>query len=414
MKLSQYECKVQANKLSAGQTRDIDALFREAKWWYNAVVTSADVFKFDYKATHVDVRLHDGTFETRELRYLHSQMKQDLCKRAMTAVKMMSSKKKKGAKVGTLKPTRCVNSIPLRQLGHSYKFPSPGRVKVGGIRGALRVRGIGRIPAGVEWANAKLLRRPTGLFIVFVVYQNMAAVAPTAILGCDLGVKTGLTFSNGIEVDTSIPISAPIKRAARRVSRSQLGSKNRARMRAAFQKAWHQHKERVKDTRNKILFATREYAVAVQDDNILGWLSLWGLKVQSNGVGAIKQGWKQKPSSYFVGRFVRTTSVCRFCGQLLSVGLDDRVLQCPSCGHAEPRDLSAARAIGFIAAQNQPAGRRPLPLETKPSTRMLAYLKGVPHIRARLVDEGKEAPRCLAAEPSRVPQSTTTLMVCPE
>jgi hypothetical protein len=45
----------------------------------------------------------------------------------------------------------------------------------------------------------------------------------------------------------------------------------------------------------------------------------------------------------------------------------------------------------MIAAQTLPVERRLMPLETKPSTSMLSYLQGIPHIRARLVDEGKEA-----------------------
>ena len=130
--------------------------------------------------------------------------------------------------------------------------------------------------------------------------------------------------------------------------------------------------------------------MAIQNDNIAGWQRLWGLKVQSNGIGAIKQGWKQNPSSIIIDRFVRTTRVCRECGLLLEMGLNDRVVNCPGCGHTEPRDLSSARAIGMIAAQTLPVERRLMPLETKPSTSMLLYLQRLPHIKARLVDEGKK------------------------
>jgi putative transposase len=391
LKLSQYECKVQHNKLSSGQERELTLMFREAKWCYNAIVTSPDVFKFDTKIKSVGVHLKSGIIQVRAFKVLCAQMKQDLQNQAKSAIKTLSTLKKRGKKVGALRPVRALNSIPLRQYGVTYRVVGTNGLKVAGITGKLRVNGMSRIPPDVEWANARLVRRPTGLFVIFTVYENKTAPCPASILGCDLGVKTGLTFSNGIEVDTAIPVSENIKRACRKVSRTLLKSKRRLQARSRLQKVCHHHKERVKDTRNKILYITRGYAVAIQDDNVAGWQRLWGAKVQSNGVGAIKQGWKKNPSSIIIDRFVRTTRVCRECGLLLHLELTDRVINCLGCGHVEPRDVSSARAIGMIAAQTLPVERRLMPLETKPSTRMLQYLQGLPHIRARLVDEGKKA-----------------------
>jgi putative transposase len=392
MKLSQYECKVQGNKLSATQEREIALLFREAKWLYNAIVTSPDVFKFDTKIKEIGVRIRDGSTEVRPLSVICAQTKQDIHNRAKTAVKTLATLKKMGRRVGRLKPVRVVDSIPLRQNGYAYTVTGTHGLRIAGISGKLRINGLSRIPDDVEWANARLVRKPTGLFVTFTVYEDRVAPEPKSILGCDLGVRTGLTFSNGIEVDTSIPTTPDVKRACRKVSRTVKGSKNRWKARKRLQKVCHLRKERVKDIRNKILNITRGYAVAVQDDNVSGWQRLWGAKVQSNAVGAIKQGWKQNPSSIVVDRFVRTTRVCRECGMLLELGLSDRMINCPGCGHTEPRDLSSARMIGMIAAQTLPVERRLMPLETKPSTSMLRYLQGLPHVRARLVDEGKERP----------------------
>ena len=388
MRLGQYECKVQANKLSTEQENRVNRMFREAKWWYNTVVTSEDVFAFDAKRKTATVKLKDGAFEERPIA-LPAQIKQDLLKRVHSAVKTLAKLKKNGKKVGRIKPVRSVNSVPLRQLGVTYRVKPSNKLEIAGLPGKLTVNGLERVPRDAEWANAKLIRRPTGLFVVFTVYENRVPVQLKSVLGCDLGVKTALTFSNGIEVDTALPTTPKIRAACRKVSKAKDGSKNRRKRLAELQVVHQKRKNVVKEVRNQILNITRGYAIAVQDDNVSSWQRLWGSRVQSNGVGAIKQGWKINPSSIFVGRFQRTTNVCRMCGCRLDLSLADRVVCCPGCGHTEPRDLSASRAIGFLGLQLLPAERRFMPLETKPSTAMLNRLQSLPHIAARLVDDRK-------------------------
>ena len=388
MKLSQYECKVQSNKLSTEQINRVSQMFREAKWWYNTVVTAENVFTFDYKRKTATVKLKTGAFEERDIA-LPAQIRQDLLKRVQSATKTLATLRKMRRKVGPVKPVRVVNSIPLRQLGQTYRVKAANKLAIVGIPGKLTVNGLERVPRDAEWANAKLVRRPTGLFVVFVVYENHLPTTPKSVLGCDLGVKTALTFSNGIEVDTALPITPKIRAACRKFSKAKDGSKNRRKRLKELNVVHQKRKNVVKEVRNQILNITRGYAIAVQDDNVHGWQRLWGSRVQSNGVGAIKQGWKINPSSILVDRFRRTTNVCRMCGCRLDLSLADRVVCCPGCGHTEPRDLSASRAIGFLGLQSLPAERRFMPLETKPSTEMLNRLQSLPHITARLVDDRK-------------------------
>ena len=67
-----FQCKIQRNKLTAGQKEELKMLFVEGKWCYNAILNSgesAPIFDYDTKSktvvhkaddTHPDKELHKG------------------------------------------------------------------------------------------------------------------------------------------------------------------------------------------------------------------------------------------------------------------------------------------------------------------------------------------------------------------
>ena len=79
----QYEIKIDQSHLSKETLEHLERLFLEAKWFYNAIIASQDIFSLPddyYKAKQVTVKVKDS-FETRNLECLSSQMKQEILDR---------------------------------------------------------------------------------------------------------------------------------------------------------------------------------------------------------------------------------------------------------------------------------------------------------------------------------------------
>src|SRR5207247_3210751 len=97
-----YELKVDRSSLSASCCEDLSRLFHEARWFYNAILGSGNIFAFDTRVKQVQVKTPEG-FEPRDLHLLSSQMKQGLLQRVKSAIYTLSTLQKKGKKVGRLK-----------------------------------------------------------------------------------------------------------------------------------------------------------------------------------------------------------------------------------------------------------------------------------------------------------------------
>ena len=101
---SQMDCrvisvKVQENRLSKAKLEKLIRLFLEAKWLYNAVISTENLSLEDTSIVKVKVR---DTFEEREIKNLSAQMKQSVVDSAKTNVSNLSKAKRKGLKVGKL------------------------------------------------------------------------------------------------------------------------------------------------------------------------------------------------------------------------------------------------------------------------------------------------------------------------
>ena len=95
----------------------MDRLFLEAKWFYNRIIASQDIFSLredQYKTRQVTVKVKDS-FGTRKLECLSSQMKQKILDRTKDAVRGRSRLKQNGRRIGGLKFKSRVTSIPSKQ-----------------------------------------------------------------------------------------------------------------------------------------------------------------------------------------------------------------------------------------------------------------------------------------------------------
>ena len=116
-----YELKIIKNKTSNKAKEKLNRLFLEAKWLYNYFLSLESIFDIDTKIKQVKCKTPEG-LEDRDLNIIGSQIKQSIVKRMQDSIKSLSSKKKKGARIGKLKFTSEINSIPLKQFGNTYKI----------------------------------------------------------------------------------------------------------------------------------------------------------------------------------------------------------------------------------------------------------------------------------------------------
>lgn len=212
---SQMDCrvfsmKVQENKLSRAKEEKLNRCFLEAKWLRNAVVATENLSLEDTSTVQVKV---NGSFETREISNLSSQMKQSVVDSVKTDVSNLSKVKKKGLKVGRLQYKHECNEINLKQFGNTYKIKSHNKISVQNI-GVLVVNGLEQINLEeVEFANAKLIKKPSGFYIHLTVYtkRQPQSNVEKEVLGLDMGIKDQLTFSNGVKVNFYLEESEQLK-----------------------------------------------------------------------------------------------------------------------------------------------------------------------------------------------------------
>ncbi len=83
--VSIIKIKIDSDKLNRNTEVILKKLFLEAKWLYNYIINKEknnDIFNMDYKINEVPVYVKDH-YETRLLRHLSSQMKEEIIDRAI-------------------------------------------------------------------------------------------------------------------------------------------------------------------------------------------------------------------------------------------------------------------------------------------------------------------------------------------
>lgn len=107
----------------------------------------------------VEVKTPNG-FETRQITYLSSQMKQGILDRIKKNLSDLKKAKQKGVKVGKLKFKSQIKSIPLKQSGITFKvLKYKNRIKLQGLKKPVRVLGLHQIPENCEIAKGELVKK---------------------------------------------------------------------------------------------------------------------------------------------------------------------------------------------------------------------------------------------------------------
>ena len=348
-----FEVKVDLSRMSKSQRNDVNTLFREAKWFRNAYL--ADNGLSD-KSRSVKVKVKD-IFEERELTLLGSQIKQSIISEVKDSIRGLAMLKEKGHKVGALKFKSVCNCVNLKQFHVTYDIDKDrSRIRVQGIRKPFKVRGLEQITDDAEIANAKFIRKASGLYFHITCYvPKEEKHIPHRSVGIDFGISDNLVFSDGREpVNICVPESKGTKLASRRMNKAlshngNQKSNNHYKRKNKVRKAYEKDKNRRKDLANKAIheILNNYDFIAIQDEMIHNWhKGIFGKQVQHSAIGVIKEELKNSSGVYVVSRDFPSTQICPECGMLTKHPLKMRSYTCQYCGYHHPsRDEKAANSI---------------------------------------------------------------------
>ena len=349
--------KIQENRLSKAKLEKLKRCFPEAKWLYNAIVATDSLSLEDTSIVQVKVK---DTFETREIKCLSAQMKQSVIESVKTNASNLSKAKRKGLKVGRLQFKKECNEINLKQFGQTYAIKGKNKIRVEKI-GVLVVNGLEQINIDeVEFANAKLIQKPSGFYINITVYTKKRSQQEISkeILGLDMGIKDQLTFSNGVKVNFYLEESEQLKGLVRKLSRQHKGSNQYKQTLARIKRIYEHYNNKKNDVVNKLNSVLKQnYIICFQDELLSQWKQKkskrrfsFGRKVQHGILGRVKEKLKKNQSNVMLESSVPTTQTCPVCGCLTKHSLDKRIYHCSHCGFENTdRDIHSANMMVLLS-----------------------------------------------------------------
>jgi len=374
--------KIQENRLSKSKLEKLKRCFLEAKWLYNAVVAT-ETLTLENTST-VQVKVRDG-FETKEIKNLSAQMKQSVVDSAMANIFNLSKAKKSGLKVGKLQFKKECNEVNLKQYGHTHAVKGKNKIRIEKI-GVLVVNGLEQINLDeVEFANAKLIQKPSGFYINITTYSKKQPQLETSkeIIGLDMGIKDQLTFSNGVKVNFYLEESEQLKGLMRKLSRQVKGSNQYKQTLARIKRIFEHQGNKKNDVVNKLNHVLRQnYIVCFQDELLSQWKRKrskrkfsFGRKVQHGTLGRVKDKLKKNTSNHMLESSVPTTQTCPECGCLTKHSLDKREYHCNHCGFENAdRDVHSANMMVLLSGYGT---YRSLNTDAVSAEKMVSLLDGL-------------------------------------
>ena len=144
------------------------------------------------------------TIPAKFIQSVYSCLKRDMSSLA-------SKRNKTGKRNGKLKFRSEYNSIDLNQYRdtHWICYMDEGdkngkyrnTVHIAGIRRPVRVFGMEQIPDGAEYANARFVKRASGIYLMLTCYvpvhEGDSQKEKKPDIGLDFGIKTTITTSEG-------------------------------------------------------------------------------------------------------------------------------------------------------------------------------------------------------------------------
>jgi putative transposase len=207
-------------KVKNSDRKYFSRLFAEAKWFANTILASDEIVKFDTKQKTVWLTPECSE----EVKFLSSQMRQEVKDQLISNMKGLNARKKRGYKVGKLKFKRIVNCIPLKNQTLRIKGK---KVFFQGNKKAFNLFGTHQLPEDGQIQSARLLRNPFGIYLDLSVKiaDELVEQKELPVIGVDFGIKDSLTFSDGTQFNpVFIETVKLIKQRHKRLSKKKKGS----------------------------------------------------------------------------------------------------------------------------------------------------------------------------------------------
>lgn len=395
-----FSMKIQENRLSKAKLEKLKRCFLEAKWLYNAILATETLTLEDTSSVQVKVK---DSFEIRLINTLSAQMKQSVADSVKTNVSNLSKAKKHGLKVGRLQFKKDCNEINLKQFGKTYKLKSKNKISIQNI-GILVVNGLEQINLDeVEFANAKLIHKPSGFYINITTYSKKQPQPNTEkeVLGVDMGIKDQLIFSNGVKVNFYLEESEQLKGLMRKLARQTKGSNQYKQTLHRIKKIFEHQNNKKNDVVNKLNFVLSEnYIICFQDEMLRRWKRRkskrrfsFGRKIQHGILGRVKDKLRNNPSNVMLESSVPTTQTCPVCGCLTKHSLDKRSYHCSHCGFENPdRDVHSANMMVLLSGYGT---YRSLNTDTVSTERITGFLDSLSNLGVVVSTTNSMEARCL-------------------
>lgn len=263
---------------------------------------------------------------------------------------------------------RFTQGVRVSADGRNVRLP-------GGLRVRLKESPWRRATSGTRVTRATISRVADRWFVSFVFAAEPERTSPKtqSAVGIDSGISSLLTISDGRHVEAPKPLVANLRKlrsASRALSRTQKGSKRRAKARLKLARLHARIANVRHDFANKVTSGlVRKHSIIVVEA-----LSVKGMarnRRLARSVSDVAMSELLRQIKYKAMRggvllveadmFFPSTQTCSGCGARKvgeeKLGLSERTFHCAECGLKVDRDLNAARnlrKLGLAAARKQP------------------------------------------------------------
>ena len=254
-----------------------------------------------------------------------------------------------------IKPQHKYNSLTFTQAGYEIE---DNRIHIKCLKKSFTFWKHRKWTGTIKTVTIK--RDNVGDYYLYLVCEDSK---PTKALpltshaaGADFGMKTFLTLSDGIKIESPQFFKQnlnAIRSAHKELSRKQKGSNAWYRAKRDLARLYKKTANKRRDWFFKLaLRLVRKYdTIAIETLNLDGMKRLWGRKVSDLAFGefSLILGWmcrKYGKTLARAGQWQPTTKVCHVCQYKNdTLTLDDRYWTCPKCSTHHDRDINAANVI---------------------------------------------------------------------
>jgi putative transposase len=214
--------------------------------------------------------------------------------------------------------------------------------------------------------SATISRTSTGKYFASILVDThiekpvKAPIKKETTVGVDLGIKTFLVTSNGLEIKNPKNLRKAqdkLKYVQRKYSKNK-GKRTKQRLALLHEKVVNKRKDFLHKTSTKLI--RENQTIALEDLNVAGMVKNHNLAQAISDVSwstfvtmlEYKADWYGK-NILRIGRFAPSSKTCSCCGYInKELTLKDREWTCPKCNSVLDRDVNAAINIKSFALKN--------------------------------------------------------------